>query len=101
MKVAGYEIDLEQVIKIIKDKNYKRVLLQVPEGLKTHVSEFTELLENKTNVSVIIFADPCFGACDLINYNLKNFEIDLIVQIGHTPFPDIEKSMIPAATETK
>jgi 2-(3-amino-3-carboxypropyl)histidine synthase len=95
LKIAGYEIDLEQFIKIIKDNNCKRVLLQVPEGLKTHVSEFTEFLENKTKVSVIIFADPCFGACDLFNYNLKNLEIDLIVQIGHTPFQDIEKSLIP------
>jgi 2-(3-amino-3-carboxypropyl)histidine synthase len=95
LKVAGYEIDLEQVIKIIKENSYKRLLLQVPEGLKTHISEFTEFLENETNVSVIIFADPCFGACDLFNYNLKNFEIDLIVQIGHTPILDIEKSLIP------
>ena len=95
MKIAGYEIDLEQVIKLIKDNNFKRLLLQVPEGLKTYVSEFIEFLENKTNISVIVFADPCFGACDVCNYDLKNLDIDLIVQIGHTPIPDIEKSLIP------
>ncbi len=95
MKLAGYEIDLEQVINRIMENNCRSLLLQVPEGLKTHVSEFVEFLENKTYVSVIIFADPCFGACDLFNYDLKNLEIDLIVQIGHTPIPDIEKSLIP------
>jgi len=52
-------------------------------------------LENKTNVSVIILGEPCFGACDVFNYDLKNLDIDVVVQIGHTPIPDIEKSLIP------
>jgi 2-(3-amino-3-carboxypropyl)histidine synthase len=95
LKITGYEINLEQVVTQIKDKNYKRVLLQVPEGLKTNILEFTEFLENKTKTSVVIFADPCFGACDVLNYDLKSLDIDLIIQIGHTPIPDIKKSLTP------
>jgi len=95
LKIGGYDIDLEQVVKQIKVKNYKRILLQVPEGLKTNISGFVEFLENKTNVSVIILGEPCFGACDVFNYDLKNLDIDVVVQIGHTPIPDIEKSLIP------
>ena len=34
MKIQGYEIDLENVVKTINKKNYRRVVLQLPEGLK-------------------------------------------------------------------
>jgi len=95
LKITGYEIDLEKVVKTIKDNDYKRVLLQVPEGLKTHILKFIEFLESKTDASVIIFADPCFGACDVLNYDLKNIDVDLIVQIGHTSIPSIEKYSTP------
>ena len=95
MNIHGYKIDLENAVNIIVKNNYKKVLLQIPDGLKTHFSKFVEFLEEKTNTSVIISADPCFGACDIPNYDLKNLGVDFIIQIGHTPISNIKDLLIP------
>ncbi len=95
MKIPGYNIDLEKAVKIIKENNYKRVVVQIPEGLKSHFSNFVEFLENKTNASIIISADPCFGACDIISAEFKNLGIDFVLQIGHVKIPNIKDFPIP------
>ena len=95
MKITGYNIDLENAVKTINKNKYKRVVLQIPEGLKKHVSKFVDFLENETNAQFIISADPCFGACDIVNYEFQNMGVDFAIQIGHTPIPDIENPCIP------
>ncbi|UCF49358.1 MAG: diphthamide biosynthesis enzyme Dph2 [Thermoplasmatales archaeon] len=95
MKIPGYEIDLEKAVKIIKNKKYERVLLQITEGLKIHISKFIEFLEEETSASVIISADQCFGACDVVSSELKDMKIDFVIQIGHTQLPNIEDYLIP------
>jgi len=95
VKIPPFNIDFGQAIKTINEKKYKRILLQIPEGLKNHYTKFVELLEKETNSSVIISADPCFGACDIVNSDLKNLKIDFAIQIGHTPFPIIKDYLIP------
>jgi 2-(3-amino-3-carboxypropyl)histidine synthase len=94
LKISGYNINFEKVIEIIKNKDCKNVLLQIPEGLKADYYKFVDIIEDKTNASVIVSADPCFGACDIPNYDLKNFEIDFILHIGHTSIPNIKNSHI-------
>jgi len=95
LKIPGYNIDLEKAVKIIKENDYKRVVLQVPEGLKSHFSKFVEFFEEKTSASVIISADPCFGACDVVNSEFKKLDVDFVVQIGHVTIPNIEDFSIP------
>ena len=94
MKIPGYSIDIEKLLKTIK-KDYKTIALQIPEGLKRYASQIVEYLENKTGSNVIVIADPCYGACDLPNYALKNLQVKCVIQVGHTPIPDIKKSSIP------
>lgn len=95
LKIPSYDIDLEKAANIIKEKDYKRVVLQIPEGLKTNISEFVDFLENQTSANVIISADPCFGACDILNSDFKDLNIEFVVQIGHSPIPNIENFPIP------
>ena len=78
LKIPGYYIDLEKAAKIIKENNYERVVLQVPEGLKSHLIKFIDFLEQKSNADIIISADPCFGACDILSSELRNLNVDLI-----------------------
>ena len=94
MNITGYEINLENVVNNIINNNYKKVLLQIPDGLKSHFFKFADLIEEKTNANVIISADPCFGACDIPSYDLKNLGVELIVHIGHTSIPVIKNSQI-------
>lgn len=95
MDIPGYSIDLEKIVKTIKKEKYKRVALQLPEGLKTYASRIVEFLENKTKATIIVSADPCFGACDIANNELKNLDVEFVVHIGHTPIPEIENLWIP------
>jgi 2-(3-amino-3-carboxypropyl)histidine synthase len=95
LKIQGYEIDLENVVKTINKKNYKRIVLQLPEGLKTSFVDFINYIENKADVEVMVSADPCFGACDLIDKKLENLGVDLLVQIGHAPIPELKSFTIP------
>ncbi|MCK4901981.1 MAG: diphthamide biosynthesis enzyme Dph2 [Thermoplasmatales archaeon] len=97
MEIPGYSIDVEKVVKTIKKEGYKTVALQLPEGLKTYSSQIAEFLENETNVTVIVSADPCFGACDIANYQLKNLGVEFVIQIGHTSIPEIKDILIPTA----
>ena len=95
MKIPGYIIDLESAASEIKNKGYKRIVLQIPEGLKIHVSKFLDFFERNTTADIILSGDPCYGACDIGYYEYKNIGADLIVQIGHTPIPNITDFYIP------
>ena len=88
MKIAGYDIDLEEAVKIINKKKYKKVVLQIPDGLKIHFTKFVEFFEGKTEADFLISATPCFGACDLIGYDLKSLGVNFVIQIGHESIND-------------
>lgn len=95
MEIPGHSIDIEKAAKTIKKDGYKTVALQIPEGLKRSVWKIVEFLEKETKAKIIVIADPCFGACDLVNYELKNFDVDFVIHIGHTSISDIENFWIP------
>jgi len=95
MEILGYYIDLDETTHAIKDKGFKTVALQIPDGLKGSASRIVEFIEKETNCITIILADPCFGACDIANYELKNLGVEFVIQIGHTPIPNLENISIP------
>jgi 2-(3-amino-3-carboxypropyl)histidine synthase len=80
------EINLSELIKKIKDKNYKRILIQVPEGLKTNLVEIANKIEKETKAQIFISAESCYGACDLPLEEAKLLNSDLIVHLGHSDF---------------
>lgn len=95
MELSGYFIDVEKAAKVVLKNGYKTVALQIPEGLKRNVWKIVEFLEKETQAKIIVIADPCFGACDLVNYELKNLDVDFVIQIGHTSIPNVENFWIP------
>jgi 2-(3-amino-3-carboxypropyl)histidine synthase len=95
MQISDYLIDIEKAVKTINNNKYKTVALQIPEGLKNYASQIVEYLEQQTLATIIVIADPCFGACDLVDNGLKNFNVEFVVHIGHTPIIKIEENSIP------
>ena len=79
-------MDLDKVIRKINSKNVKNVGLQFPEGLKMQAINIAHTIEEECDVNVIISGDPCFGACDVSDYKMKD-SVDLIIHFGHTPLP--------------
>jgi 2-(3-amino-3-carboxypropyl)histidine synthase len=95
MIIHGYEIDDEELIETLKEKGWKTIILQLPEGLKNHANEFISFFENNIpHLTTIIAMDPCYGACDLPCIStLRSLGFDGIVHIGHTPIPSLLQTM--------
>ena len=85
MKISNYNIDLEKIAKQINEKKFKKILLQLPEGLKQHMDVFVDFFEKNACVDVVVSCDPCFGACDIPYICFKKLGFDCVVQIGHLP----------------
>ncbi|MBU0898340.1 MAG: diphthamide biosynthesis enzyme Dph2 [Nanoarchaeota archaeon] len=76
---------LDNIKKGIEEEGAKRILLQVPEGLKMQAQKVAKELE-KDGLKVFVSADPCYGACDIRDHEAKLLKCDLLVHIGHTNF---------------
>jgi len=79
MEDIGYDLELDNVVKRIKDSKAKLVLLQFPDGLKRHATAVVDFLESKTSAEFLIWLGTCFGACDTPDVG----DIDLTIQFGH------------------
>ena len=95
MEISGYLIDIENAAITIKQQGYKTIAVQVPEGLKRSIFPLVEFLKKETGATVLVSADPCFGACDVVNYELKNMDVDCVIHLGHTAISDVENFWIP------
>lgn len=80
-----YDLELERAIKEIKKSKAKKVLIQLPDGLKPYATEISDELnkELKNKVKFFIWLDSCYGACD-IPIETERLGIDLIIQFGHS-----------------
>ncbi len=80
-----YDLELERAIAEIAKINAKTVCIQLPDGLKPMATEIAKKLEEETNAKILIWADTCFGACDIPD--LKN--VDLLIQWGHSKWKEL------------
>ena len=76
-----YDLELDKTIKEIKKNKARTVCIQLAEGLKPRAKEIKEKIEKETSALVLIWADTCFGACDIPELNGK---ADLLIQFGHS-----------------
>lgn len=79
-------IDIESTITKLKDMNAKKILLQLPDGLKPRVFEYFTRLSSE--FSVIVSSEGFYGACDTGNMEVYR-DVDCIVQLGHSRIPNI------------
>lgn len=75
-----YDLELKRAVDEIKKQKAKIVCIQLPEGLKQKATEIADFLKKGTNAKILIWADTCFGACDVPE--LK--DVDLLIQWGHS-----------------
>ena len=78
-----YDLELGEAINNINKQNAKLVCIQLPDGLKPEAEKIADEIEGKTKAKVIIWADSCFGSCD-IPLEVNNSGIDLLIQWGHS-----------------
>lgn len=94
MKEAKFDFEEKRIIEEIKKTNAKIVLLQLPEGIKTHAHRLAKLFEEKTNAKIIVSGETCFGGCDVALDEAKNLNAELIVHFGHAAFRNIDFPII-------
>ena len=80
--MKGFDFEEESIKQEIAKLGAKRVLLQLPEGLKPEGPRLAKIIE-RTGVLPIISADPCYGTCDLATAEAEGLGIDLIIHFGH------------------
>ncbi|MCJ7714524.1 diphthamide biosynthesis enzyme Dph2 [Candidatus Bathyarchaeota archaeon] len=88
--MKAFDFEEEKLIAEIIARGANRVLLQLPEGLKSEAPNLAKNIE-KTGVLSIISGDPCYGACDLPETEVDRFNIDLVIHFGHSKMVKIEK----------
>jgi 2-(3-amino-3-carboxypropyl)histidine synthase len=83
--MVSFDFEEEKIRQEIANLGAKRVLIQLPEGLKPEGPRIAEIVEHN-NALPIISADPCYGACDIAVSEAESLGVDLIVHFGHAEF---------------
>ncbi len=77
--------DLKKIVEEMKNDNVKKILLQLPDGLKANAKEIVEFLESE-GFEVFIWGGSNWGGCDLpLHFKIEGF-VDAIIHVGHLPF---------------
>lgn len=84
MDMGKHDFELDELIERIKSNDNKLVALQVPEGLKMQALDLMDTIETNTSSKVILAADPCYGACDLVHDKMKMMGVELVAHMGHS-----------------
>jgi len=82
-----YELEENKIIEEVRKRRSRRILLQMPEGLKPEAFDLATILEKETHADVFVSADPCYGACDLALISKRQIGADLLIHIGHAEIP--------------
>ncbi|NLE06234.1 MAG: diphthamide biosynthesis enzyme Dph2 [Crenarchaeota archaeon] len=88
--MENYDFEEERIKQEIIKLEAKRVLLQMPQGLKSAASKITKIVE-KAGALPIISADPCYGGCDVATFEAEMMDADLIIHFGHSKLLKHEK----------
>jgi 2-(3-amino-3-carboxypropyl)histidine synthase len=86
----GFDFEEERIKQEISKLGAKRVLLQLPEGLKPEAPKIAKIIEG-AGALPIISIDPCYGACDLALCEAEGLDVALIVHFGHAKMIKYEK----------
>lgn len=90
-----HDLETEHVTREIQERGAKRVLIQLPDGLRPRALSLAEELTNLTGAEILLSGDSCYGACDVAVGQAKTLGADLIVHYGHSGmFEDAETPVI-------
>ena len=82
-----FNFEEEKLVKELKKLKPKKVLVQLPEGIKQNAIEIAELIES-LGIEVIFSGETVWGGCSIALQEAEALNIDLIVHFGHAKFID-------------
>lgn len=81
---SSFNLKEDMLVNEVQRKKANLVIIQLPEGLKPEGPRLASVIEERTDASAIIIADPCYGACDLALSEAESLGADMIIHYGHT-----------------
>ena len=94
-----YDLEVQRVADEINKRGAKRVLVQLPDGLRPVALTLSDALTQLTEAEIVLSGDSCYGACDLALPQARSIDVDLIVHYAHSPLlpdPDIPAVYVEA-----
>jgi len=85
---ALYDLELQRVIEEVNERGSRRILLQLPDGLRPLAIRLAAEIRLGTGAQVILSGDSCYGACDLASRQAEEVGADLLVHYGHSRMMD-------------
>lgn len=88
-----FNFETEKLRKDLKKIKPKRVLVQLPEGVKQNSFELLKFFK-ELNIEVIFSGETCWGGCSVAVEEAKAVKADLIVHFGHSEFMKVDFPVI-------
>lgn len=85
-----YDFEESRIIEEIMERNAKKVLIQLPEGMKKETFRIVGLIKKNCDADVFISGSGCWGGCDVAVEEAKKINADLLIHFGHAPFVKID-----------
>jgi 2-(3-amino-3-carboxypropyl)histidine synthase len=85
LRLGDYELDLGYLLRELVERRARRVLVQLPEGLKRYYVELVDTISRVTGAEVTVDASPTYGSCLVDPTEVSGY--DLVVHVGHDPYP--------------
>ncbi|MGD2142472.1 MAG: diphthamide biosynthesis enzyme Dph2 [Candidatus Bathyarchaeota archaeon] len=79
-----YNLETEKVAREILKHNASKVLVQIPDGLRTTAFSLAEELRLLTGAEILLSGDSCYGACDIALAQAEAVQADMLVHYGHS-----------------
>jgi 2-(3-amino-3-carboxypropyl)histidine synthase len=84
--LSMYDLEEERLVAEITGRGARRLLIQLPDGLKDEGPRLASLIREKTGAEVFVSATSAWGACDLSLDAAVRLKADLLVHYGHNEF---------------
>jgi len=88
----NYNLEIHKTIWRIKRDGFKRVALQMPEGLTMFATTLCDIIERFTSAETLVMSDVTYGACCVDDYSAKALGCDFLVHYGHSCLIPVDQS---------
>jgi len=89
---ANYNLEIPKTIWRIKRDKFKRVALQLPEGLTMFATTISDIIEKFTGADTVIMADVTYGACCVDDFSARALGCDFMVHYGHSCLVPVDQT---------
>ncbi len=77
-----YDLEVDKAVRWVRERGYREVLVQAPDGIKPYLAPLLEALEEE-GVEPLVSASHAWGGCDLAFSEARALGVGAIIHVGH------------------